>query len=240
MQELTAQEAKDSTPIWCPNNEFSRCERNRDGEFLSMEGLVADLLGAPRDVDARHRIRYEDLDVDPALMSQWDATEERTMRTAPHTMHRSSTWSRDPVEGVGWLYSMNLSYRTEEDTLRSTSKFFSAESRHPMWYEHLDFENRQLYIPLFDVYISAQDMQLLRMLLMGWDRQHMADRMFLSVYAIDKRLALFRKHTIGGKPFQQCMAEAGLASFILDCPDWFNSVGFHHMQAKHKRVIGPC
>lgn len=221
---LTAVEAKATTPVFCPNDLFSRCERNREGEFIAVEGVLANILGLNETVDRHHRVRYEDLDVDEHQIKGWNESEAVVMASKPHTMHRSSTWTFVDDQ---WLYGMEISYRTEQDTSHVTSKLFSGEARHPMWYEQLDFGNKQLYMPMYDSYISSRDIQLMRMLLMGLDRQQMADALFISVYAIDKRLALFRSYRVGGEGFQQGMAESGLASFILDCPDWFSSHGFH-------------
>ena len=214
------------------DDQLSRSEIDFKGEYIQLSQFGATLMGLDTPFDPKHRMRHEDFpSISPEMVAKF-ATSENMMKQAPiEKPIRSHTWTRQSEE-LGWLYSAEVSYRTKHDTLVTNCKLVTAELRHPMWYKNLDYENTSLYIPYSDTYLKSRDIQLLRMMLMGYTREQMADKLFVSVSAIDKKLKAFRSFETHRKiPFQKAMAESGLSTFILDCPDWFSSESHHYQEA---------
>lgn len=212
-------------------------ECNADHEYIQMGGVIPAMLGLTEPFCASLKLRARDLPHSFYTDAVCKAIEEKAdARLAGPVGIPLRTTSWVWVEEQGWIIVTDVSMKTDRGTIRGQSHMLSARIMYPMWYPHLDFENRRLYQPATDVYISSRDIQLMRMWLMGLERKEMADRLFVSVSAIEKRLGTFRKFpTPGGVPFGQGMAESGLSSFILGCPDWFGSATHTY----HETYTGP-
>jgi len=200
-------------------------ERNADHEYIQMTGVIPAMCGLKEPFCASLKLKAQDFPhafYTDALCKAIEDSSDVTLAGPAGIPMRTTVWMW--VKEQGWVISSDVSMKTDRGTIRGESAMLTASAMYPMWYPHLDFENKRLYQPAIDVYISSRDIQLMRMLLMGLERKAMADLLFVSVSAIEKRLSMFRKFpTPGGVPFGQAMAECGLSGFILGCPDWFGS-----------------
>jgi hypothetical protein len=217
--------------------EVSVWERNADHEYIQMTGVIPAMSGLTEPFCASLKLKAQDL-LNPfytdAVCEDLEKASDATLAGAVGIPLRTTMWIWN--KGRGWIIVTDVSMKTDRGTIRGEAQMLTASSMYPMWYPHLDFENKRLYQPATDVYISSRDVQLMRMWLMGLERKEMADRLFVSVSAIEKRLGMFRKFpTPGGVPFGQGMAESGLSSFILGCPDWFGSSTYTY----HETYAGP-
>ena len=205
-------------------NYSSSFERNTKGEYLHLGGVLPGMMGLAEPFDASMKLRDSDMPQMAPLADQFKKQADVILRSQDQKIRRSTTWLNVPNHG--WVCTTAESQKSATGTLIGSSHCIAASVSFPLWYKHLDIENRRLYQPATDSYLSEREIKILRGLLMGWERQALADAVNLSVHSIDKILAAMKKYpTPGNVPFLQGMAECGLSSFLLANPDWFSSTG---------------
>lgn len=211
----------------------SNYERNAAGEYLQLEGILPGLAGLTEPFHPSLKLRDSDM---PGVASVADLQQKsavKILKSNSPQMTRSTTWVMQAEHG--WVCATAETKKSATGTVIGSSHCLAADVLFPLWYKHLDIENRRLYQPATDSYLTEREIKIMRGLLMGWDRQTMADAVCLSVHSIDKILAAMKKYpTPGNVPFLQGMAEVGLSSFLLAHPDWFSSTPFFTVERKIK------
>ena len=202
----------------------SSYEKDSDNVYLKLSEMAAALSGLTEPFHPSMKLTNDDL---PILVDIADEIhKEEQLLFKGKTPRLIQSWVK--TEDHGLVFTSSVVARTDRDTLIGNTRFVSASVLHPLWYQHLDFKNHRLYVPRYDVYISARDMQVLRFMLMGWTRKGMAEALSVSVKTIEKRITELRAFPLpAGKPLEQHMAEAGLSAFILGKPDWFSKSSLH-------------
>ncbi len=219
-----------SLSIW-EHNSLSIWERNAKGEYLQLTGLLPLVMGLEVPFCPSLKLMDKDLPKYAFAAQEIAATCDDILKGSVGALRRSTVWTW--VDEQGWVITHNVTRKTEEDTIVGECQIIRAKDIYPQWYPHLDFENKRLWLPAFEIYISTRDMQLLRMLLMGLERKVMADRLFVSVGTIEKRLTAFRSYRIpSGETFGEGMANSGLSSFLLGSPDWFSSAPHQYIETQ--------
>ena len=214
-------------------NYSSSFERNTKGEYLHLGGVLPGMMGLAEPFDASMKLRDSDMPQMAPLADQFKKQADVILRSQDQKIRRSTTWLNVPNHG--WVCTTAESQKSATGTLIGSSHCIAASVSFPLWYKHLDIENRRLYQPATDSYLSEREIKILRGLLMGWERQALADAVNLSVHSIDKILAAMKKYpTPGNVPFLQGMAECGLSSFLLANPDWFSSTGHTNVEQSLK------
>jgi hypothetical protein len=202
----------------------SSYEKDSDNVYLTLSEMAATLSGLTEPFHPSMKLTNHDLPVLMDIADDVDKEEQLLLKGKSPRLIQS--WVK--TEHYGLVFTSSMVSRTERDTLVGNTKVVSASVLHPLWYKHLDFTNKRLYAPKYDVYISARDIQLLRFMLMGWSRKKMADALSVSVKTLERRLTQLRAFSVPeGKPMEQHMAEAGLSAFILGNPDWFSENSLH-------------
>jgi hypothetical protein len=212
---------------------LSNYERNAKGEYLQLGGILPGMMGLVEPFEAGMKLRDSDMPQMAPLADQFKKSADAILRSQDQKIRRSTTWLNVPNHG--WVCATAESQKSATGTLLGSSHCIAASVSFPMWYKHLDIENRRLYQPATDSYLGDREIKILRGLLMGWERQALADAVNLSVHSIDKILAAMKKYpTPGNVPFLQGMAECGLSSFLLANPDWFSSAGHTKLEQSPK------
>mgnify|MGYP006078697793 CR=1 FL=1 len=207
------------------DNFSSKYERNAAGEYLQFSGILPSLVGLTEPFDATLKLRDSDLPPIAPLADDIQKHCQKILKSSSQKITRSTTWTKVP--GHGWVCTTSESMKSTTCTLIGSCHSLSASVAFPLWYKHLDIDNRRLYQPATDSYLHEREIKILRGLLMGWERQAMADAVCLSVHSIDKILVAMKKYpTPGNVPFLQGMAECGLSSFLLAHENWFAKTGY--------------
>lgn len=219
------------------SNYSSNFERNAAGEYLKMTGVLPGMAGLTEPFDARLKLRDTDLPRMAPLADDFKKNAMNILRSTSDKIIRSTTWFFVP--GHGWVCTTAETQKSATGTLIGSSHCLAASVLFPLWYKHLDVENRRLYQPTIGAYLQEREIKILRGLMMGWERQAMADAVNLSVYSIDKILAVMKKYpTPNDVPFLQGMAECGLSSFLLANPNWFETDG--HTEVEGNPMTRQC
>ena len=213
-------------------------ERNAAGEYLQLTGVLPGMVGLTEPFDARLKLRDTDLPRMAPLADDFQKSAVKILRSNCDKISRTTTWVFVPGHH-GWICTTAETQKSATATLIGSSHCLAASVLFPLWYKHLDVQNRRLYQPATDSYLQEREIKILRGLMMGWERQAMADAVNLSVHRIDKILAAMKKYpTPGNVPFLQGMAECGLSSFLLANPNWFETDG--HTETEGKPMTRQC
>lgn len=199
--------------------------QNKLGEYTHMSLLAQDIIGLTEPFHSSLKIRNSDLPAFTHVVKEIEKEHHLSKVKASQLPNNAITalsrvWIKHKKE---WVLLASASVTQSTGEVQGNTRVLPASLLFSGWYECLDFENKVLKDPIYGEEVPARDMQILRMLLMGFSRKDMAIKLHLSVKSIEKMLTKMRAfpYIPKDKTMEQQMAETGLAAFLLGNPDWF-------------------
>ena len=151
----------------------------------------------------------------------------------------SETFSRrwmPPTDTTEWELTLSAT-RVTEKGLVSKTKIIKASTLFPLWYNKLDFVNKQCFSdsPRTQEHVlSERDLTLLRMLILNKSRKDMAIKVHLSVKSIEKILTKYRSnhkawtsenYGVTNITLEEGLALSGFSEFLLANENWLSKKG---------------
>lgn len=129
-----------------------------------------------------------------------------------------------------WMNIYIRKQRTEKRLILTELSAIPIEDLYCGWPSHLNYTTQHLVVR-HGLILSSKDLTLLHRYLMGMPRKTMADKYFVTVKAIEKRLTRIRDQLhVGpedGRTLQQALKDLNLIPFLLAQANWFEPVSNH-------------
>ena len=212
----------------------SSFEKDKHGEYIRLGQAAAVNAGLTEAFHPSMAITNHDLVPLAPIADQIQEENLIILKTGKAISTETWAWVND-----GWLLTRGEKSRSDRGTILGSTVHIDAEMFHPHWYPLLDYDKKCLNMPHWDASMSACDMQMWRMILLGTPRQKIADTMCLSIKTIEKRITVFRGYYRGLQKADSTMPEVleaamsayGITAFLLGHPDWFSThTSYHKVQ----------
>lgn len=203
--------------------------KNADLIYTHMCDNTARHIGLQSGYDIDMQLTDFTLEATKTIAESTAADDRRVMHTGEDSHSRVTA----NIPAFGWINSMVTKVRTEDGGTLVKTLVVPFSELHSGWFDMIDTEQGTLKIN-HQVNLTRSDLKLLHYLVFNLPRKAIADRLFLSVKAVEKRSSLIKaklRHVIAEDiTLHECLGRLGLLEFISQREDWFNIQPSHIVQ----------